>query len=105
MNYDNKFYEELRYRSYVGLINAIIDYLSNHKEKIFNLRELYWQSAPCDIDEYLEENGWNRDSFDTNGWQQDTWYYYSHKDYPFEIVMEYSGFYGGLKLYRGDIDD
>lgn len=105
MSYDNKFYEELLHRSFVGVTQSIIDYLSNNKEKIFDLRKLGWRHAPCDIEQLLEENGWERNNFDTNGWQQDTWYYYSHKNYPFEIVMEYSGFYGGLKLYREDIDD
>lgn len=103
--YDEKFYEELRYKTYLNLAKTVIEHLRNHKEKIFDLRKLSWYCAPSDVEDYLIELGWERDSFDTNGWQQDTWYYYSHKDYPFEIVMEYSGFYGGLKLYRGDIDD
>lgn len=105
MNYNEKFYEDLKYRTYLSLTKTVIDYLGNNKGKIFDLRQLSWSCAPSDIDDYLEELGWNRDSFDTNGWQQDTWYYYSNKDYGFRMVMEYSGFYGSLKLYREDADD
>lgn len=103
--YEEKFFEELQYRTFLSLTKTIVDYLCNHKEKIFDLRKLGWHCAPSDIDDYFVDIGWHRDSCETNGWQQDTWYYYYHKDYTFRMVMEYSGFYGGLKLYREDIDD
>ena len=103
--YDEKFFEDLKYGTYLSLTKTVIDYLGSNKGKIFDLRKLGLHCAPSDIDDYFVDLGWKRDSFDTNGWQQDTWYYYSHKDYGFEMVMEYSGFYGGLRLYRGDIDD
>ena len=53
--------------------------------------------TPSDVDEILQLLGYNRDTFDTNGWEQDTWYYYSKPDTR-GLCMFYSGFYGTLTL-------
>ena len=72
---------------------------------VLDIREFTPIYAPSELDEILQEDGWERLDFDENGWQQDTWYWYAHPDYNFQLTMEYSGFYGDLKLYRRDIDD
>lgn len=91
-------------------IHFIINcYLKNvfpkQKDFILDIRKLTEIYAPAKLDKILKEEGWKRLDFETNGWQQDTWYYYAHPDYDFQLIMEYSGFYGDLKLYREDIDD
>ena len=72
---------------------------------VLNIREFTPIYAPAELDTILQEDGWERLDSDENGWQQDTWYQYAHPDYDFQLTMEYSGFYGDLKLYRKDIDD
>lgn len=61
--------------------------------------------SPSELDDILEELGWCREEFESNGWEQDTWYWYSHEIYPFSLVMAYGGFYGDCYLYRGDCED
>lgn len=72
---------------------------------VLDIREFTPIYAPSELDEILQEDGWERLDFDENGWQQDTWYWYAHPDYNFQLTMEYSGFYGDLKLYRRDIEN
>jgi hypothetical protein len=76
-----------------------------HQEFILDIRENLLPCPPSEIDSALQELGWERLDFDSNGWQQDTWYWYSNPNYDFQLTMEYSGFYGDLKLYRRDCDD
>ncbi len=88
------------------IISIYIDeVIAKKQDSIFNVRELTSIYAPSELDKILQEAGWERLDFDSNGWQQDTWYWYAHPDYDFQLTMEYSGFYGDLKLYRRDIDD
>jgi hypothetical protein len=72
---------------------------------VLDIREFTPIYAPSELDEILQENGWERLDFDESGWQKDTWYWYAHPDYDFQLTMEYSGFYGDLKLYRRNIED
>lgn len=72
---------------------------------VLDIREFTPIYAPSELDEILQENGWERLDFDESGWQQDTWYWYAHPDYDFQLTMEYSGFYGDLKLYRREKED
>lgn len=37
--------------------------------------------GPCQFTDIFEQLGYDRnDCWDTNGWEQDTWYYFSKKD-------------------------
>ena len=72
---------------------------------VLDIRESTSIYAPSELDTILQEYGWERLDSDENGWQQDTWYWYAHPDYDFQLTMEYSGFYGDLKLYNRDRED
>lgn len=72
---------------------------------ILDIRESTSIYAPSELDAILREYGWKQVDSDENGWQQDTWYWYTHPDYDFQLTMEYSGFYGDLKLYNRDRED
>lgn len=87
----------------VTRLKTAIEYLSNNQREIYKL--VKYDIAPCHVDDILQSLGWNRDDHDINGWECDCWYYYSHKDYDFTLVMFYTGFTFDLELYRGDIDD
>lgn len=60
--------------------------------------------TPSEMNDNLEDLGWNRESFETNGWQQDTWMTYRHKDYSFGIVVAYGGYYGDMHIYREEVE-
>ena len=88
------------------IINTYIEKVfPNTQDFILDVRKSLCYCSPSEIDETLQELGWERLDFDSNGWQQDTWYWYSNPNYDFQLTMEYSGFYGDLKLYRNDCDD
>lgn len=90
---------------YTGTIQAIIARLclpSFRREQI-ELSKL--DIAPCHVDDILKNLGWTRESFESNGWENDTWYYYTNTAYDFGLVMFYCGYTFKLVLYRTDIDD
>ena len=60
--------------------------------------------TPSEINNNLEELGWKRVEFDTNGWQQDTWMTYYHIGYSFGIVVAYSGYYGDIHICREETE-
>lgn len=76
-----------------------------HPNIVLDIREFTPIYAPSELDDILQEGGWKQLDSDENGWQQDTWYWYAHPDYDFQLTMEYSGFYGDLKLYNRDKED
>lgn len=106
--------DELTFDERIELLNTAIHFIINcylknvfpkQKDFVLDVRKSTEIYAPSELDKILEEEGWKRLDFETNGWQQDTWYHYAHSNYDFQLTMEYSGFYGDLKLYRRDIDD
>ena len=87
------------------LKNMIRD-LSLNKELKINLRKSpLYERTPAEVHDMLEESGWKEledpeDGFVTNGWQQDTWYTFYSDEWSFRIVLEYSGYYWTMSLYR-----
>lgn len=78
------------------LIEAIVDRIQKDPsfEYIFNDRSL----SPAEVYDILENLGWEQTMFEDNGWEQDTWYVFSHPDQPQEIRLFYSGFYWNMCL-------
>lgn len=88
------------------IVSTYIDKVFTDKQDfVLDLRKSLCYCSPSEIDSTLQDLGWERLDFDSNGWQQDTWYWYANPDYDFQLTMEYSGFYGDLKLYRRDYDE
>lgn len=58
--------------------------------------------TPCQVVEIFKELGYEDEEFDTNGWEQDTWYYLFKEDCP-TIVFNYGGYYGDKWLSLNDI--
>lgn len=85
--------------------NYIKNIFTKTQDFILDVRKNLLFYSPSEVDETLQELGWERLDFDSNDWEQDTWYWYSNPNYDFQLTMEYSGFYGDLKLYRRDCDD
>ena len=56
--------------------------------------------CPANIIQTLEALGWERVDFDSNGWEQDTWYCFSHPDYDFQLILFYCGYTYDIELYR-----
>ena len=69
-------------------------------------RFVYWSFTgldlgPANID-FMLQNVFNyeRVSYDSNGWEQDTWYYYRIPDTDIILMMYYCGFTFDLMLRR-----
>lgn len=85
------------------LITNVLDALRLDQRHKVSLSE--YGFAPCHIREEMRRRGWKDNDFETNGWEGDTWYYFSHPDYKYTVVMFYCGYTFSIEMYRGDIDD
>lgn len=56
--------------------------------------------CPANIIQTLKALGWEKVDFESNGWEQDTWYYFSHPNYDFQITLFYCGYTFDIELYR-----
>ena len=87
-------------------LDDLINRLKDNKELELNLHiEMASNISPSDVNDALEDLGWNEESIDQNGWQGDTWIKYSHPNYLFELVLFYCGYTFEISLSRSDIDD
>ncbi len=87
------------------LIKMVIDYLKENKYFRYDVLKNIPNISPYELNTILTALGWEQSEFDVNGWQQDTWYTYLHKNYYFKLIMFYSGYYRKIELYRSDIND
>lgn len=67
-----------------------------------NIRELFPDLSPSDVEEILGELGWQLEFFEPDDLAQDIWCSLHNKNYPFDLIMYYNGFYWSLTLYRSD---
>lgn len=88
---------------YTSIIQGTIEHLSAFQRERINLDK--FDIAPCHVDDILHSLGWEREDSESNGWENDTWYYYSNETYNFGLIMFYCGYTFHLMLYRSDIDD
>lgn len=56
--------------------------------------------CPSNVIDILELLGWEQSDFDSNGWEQDTWYDFTHPDYDFEVGFFYCGYTFRMYLSR-----
>lgn len=56
--------------------------------------------CPSNVIDILELLGWEQVDFDSNGWEQDTWYDFTHPDYDFEVGFFYCGYTFRMSLSR-----
>lgn len=67
----------------------------------WDVRETLPEMSPHKVIEVLESLGWVQDDdWDSNGWEQDTWYHLSHPDKKYRLTLFYCGFYGDIHLGR-----
>lgn len=86
------------------MMPAVIESFNISQRLRLDLRkQLRIIEAPYELDAALDKLGWECIKRDENAY--DVWWYYSHPEYSFELVMECNGFYGNFELYRSDIDD
>ena len=61
--------------------------------------------GPSQFIELLEKIGYIRDEdWDTNGWEQDTWYYFKQEGHC-SLCLHYCGYYGEIKLFLSESDE
>ena len=71
------------------------------------------QLSMCNCVDLLEELGYDQDDWDVNGWEGDTWGYYSHAKYVKDEVVEDApriwvraeAYSGSLDIGFADMDD
>ena len=57
--------------------------------------------CPSNLIDAMENLGWEEDNdCDRNGWQGDTWHYFSHPDWDFVVVLYYQAYTFTLQMYR-----
>lgn len=56
--------------------------------------------CPSNVIDIMELLGWEQSDFDSNGWEQDTWYDFTHPDYDFEVGFFYCGYTFRMYLSR-----
>lgn len=80
-----------------------VEKMVEDQDFIFNIREIFPETSPSEVRDILLELGWEDDGSEDNGWEQDTWYYFvNNSEYDFDLIMNYSGYYWDLRLYRKD---
>lgn len=80
------------------VFTTVINKLSNDKNDRTDLTD--FDLCPSNVIDILELLGWEQSDFDSNGWEQDTWYNFAHPDYDFELGFFYCGYTFRMYLYR-----
>ena len=90
-------------QKWVQQLTVAIAELTRDKSKVIDFTND--DVCPANIVHILEKMGWEKDCHEDNGWQQDTWIYFSHENYNFNLILYYEGYTFEMNLYRSDIDD
>ena len=98
--YNMCLWEIEKWKQELSVVITRLSYDQHHIENLTN-REL----CPANICKTLENLGWKQENMDSNGWEHDTWYTFSHPNYYFNLTFYYEGYTFEMKLYRSDIDD
>lgn len=53
--------------------------------------------TPDQVIQMLEHLGYEKTDWEYNGWEQDTWFYFSHPEHK-ELCFFYSGRYGSMNI-------
>lgn len=56
--------------------------------------------CPANVIDILGLLGWEEIDFDSNGWEQDTWYEFAHPNHNFKITFFYCGYTFKMDLCR-----
>ena len=61
--------------------------------------------TPDEVNNFLINIGFERTDFDSNGWQWDYWFNYKDKETGLKVMLEGSGYYGGMRLLLIDEEE
>lgn len=74
--------------------------LETFKSENENIDLTSFDLCPANVIDILELLGWEESDFDSNGWEQDTWYDFTHPDYDFGVGFFYCGYTFKMYLSR-----
>ena len=74
--------------------------LESIKSENENIDLTSFDLCPSNVVDILELLGWEQSDFDSNGWELDTWYDFTHPDYDFEVGFFYCGYTFRMYLSR-----
>lgn len=96
-NYSLKDWEAEKWkREFLRFIKRLETFKSENE----NIDLTAFDLCPSNVIDILELLGWEQSDFDSNGWEQDTWYDFAHPDYDFEVGFFYCGFTFQMYLSR-----
>lgn len=90
--------EEFYHKTILKVAQDFIEILKVDEYADINIRQYFVSSSPADLEEILEKIGWERGIYEENS--LDTWITMIHKDYNFDIIIFFNGYYGDLRLSR-----
>lgn len=57
----------------------------------------FFNITPDQVIQMLKHLGYKQINYDCNGWEQDTWFYFSHPEHK-KLCFFYSGRYGSMNI-------
>ena len=74
------------------MVESFLEYLRNHIDEIDVLDLTLLHVSPNQISDVLEELGYKYQDMEINGWEGDTWMYFSHQNTNQRLCLSYSAF-------------
>lgn len=87
-------FKEFYHKSMLKAIKNFVEILKVDKNAIIDIHQYFSTLSPAELEDLLEENGWERILFD------DLQIVMTNNNYDFNVVIYYSGYYGDLRLGR-----
>lgn len=91
-------FKEIYHKFNLEAVKDYIQILKIGENMSIDFRQMFLTFSPAELEELLEEVGWERVSYETNS--LDAWIIMTNEDYDFDIVIYYNGYYRDLKLSR-----
>lgn len=91
-------FKELYYKSMLKAIKDFVEILKADKTLVIDIHQYFSTLSAAGLEDLLEENGWDRIDYESHN--QGNWITMTHKDYDFNIVIYFNGYYGTLKLRK-----
>ena len=91
-------FKELYHKSMLKAIKDFVEILKMDKSTVIDVHQYFPTFSPVELEDLLEENGWDR--IDYECYNHNNWITMTHKDYDFNIVIYFNGYYGLLKLRK-----
>ena len=87
---------EWEYTYFTYIMRTKLEEALRNKDEAISLTQ--YDINPANMCDILKHMGWNEEDFETNGWEQDCWQYFSHENYPGKLCVYSCGMTFDLTL-------